>query len=195
MIITNANTPRFRRILSELNRLLFSARIAVPTNTAIDDHGNYEDEVQEFLHEDSTFLPTEGATTDDVDEPPNSPAESGTSIDLEEEPHPPHYAATSITLQDSHTVKVSSRAISITVLPSEPKAGVNPPVVESNKSRPTPRRKATNTDGVGMSNTTNATPAPRTRSTRASTRQAATLPKQDSNPAARQSVKKRGNRS
>ena len=195
MIIENANTSHFKRIISELNELLFSTRRAVPRNTAIDDHGDYGDEVQEFLREDSTPPPDEeGAAADDVDEPPSSPAESSTNIDLEE-PHPPHHAATSITLQDSHTVKVSSRAISITMFPPEPEAEVNPSVVQSNRSRPAPRKKATNTDGVGMSNATNATPAPATRGTRASTHQAATLPEQDSNPVARRSTKKRGKRS
>jgi len=200
LLIDDKNKPLFEPILSELNSLLFSARGAVPRKTAIDDQGDYEDEVQEFLRGNLVPPPTEeGATTDDIDsETPDSPAGFGTiDIDLEEEPRLPHHAATSIILEDSHTTKVSesSRAISITMLPSGPEAEVDPPVVRSNKGRPAPKKRATNTNGVGTSDTTNATPAPTTRGTRASTRQAATLPEQDSNPAARSSVRKRGKRS
>ena len=196
MVIEYGDAPRFKRIRSQLNALLFGTTPAAPSNTVIVDQGDYRNEVQEFLREDSTPPPTEPSTASDINKTPTSPApaELGASTGPNPTPllpHLGHHVTTSITLQESHTVSTSSQTISITALPSEPEAEVNPPVVQPKKSRPAARKKVVNTDGVDTSDATNTTSAPTTRGTRASARKASSPPNQGSQPTARGSGRKR----
>jgi len=194
MIIKQADTPRFERIHSELNTLLFSASSAAPS-TIVVDQGHYEDEVQEFLRDDSTppSSPTEPCATAYASTMPTYPPEPSADTDFDEAPLPPcsgHRATTTITLQESHTIGTSSQTILITTLPSEPKAEVDPPIAQLKKSRPAARKKVINAESVDTSDTA----SPTTRSTRASTRQAAPLPEQDSHPTAHGSGRRRTKR-
>lgn len=193
MIIEHADTPQFKRIHSELNALLFSATPAAPSNVIIVDQGDYEDEVKEFLRENSTPPPTKPSTTTDTDELLISPVEPAASTNLDEAPLPPspsHHVATSITLQESHTVTTSSQSISITTHPSKPETEDTPPAEQPKKRRPAPKKKGkTGTSNASASDTANATPAPTTRGTRASTRKNIQLP-EDPQPAIRDTGRK-----
>ena len=185
MIIEHADTPRFKKIRSEFNALLFGAMSVAPSNTVIIDQGDYEDEVQEFLRENSTPPPAEPTAATDIDKTPTSPAEPSVSADPDKTPLPPrlgHHVATSIVLQDTHTVSTSSQTISITTHPSEPEAEIDPPVIQPKKSRPV-AKKVANTNDVNASDATDTTPAANTRRTRASNHK-------DSLPAARNSGRK-----
>jgi len=181
LIIAQADTPRFKRIHSEFNALLFGSTPVTPNDIVVVDRGNYDDEVNEYLREDPTPPPIEPSTAANVDEMPPSPTEPSARTDLNGAPPSPHlhrHATTSITHQESHTVTTSSQTVSITALPSEPEAEVDTPVAPPKKSRPAPRKKVASTDSV---NTADATPVPTTRGTRASTRQVAAPPKPSSN--------------
>ena len=193
MIIEHADTPRFKRIHSELNALLFSASSVAPS-TVIIDQGDYENEVQEFFRDNSTPppSPTEPSATAYTSTTSTYPPEPSVDTDFDEAPLPPcsgYHPTTTITLQESHTIGTSSQTISITTLPSEPEAEVDPPIVQLKKSRPAVR-KAVNPESVDTSDTAR----PPTRSTRASARQVAPPPEQDSHPTAHGSGRKRTKR-
>lgn len=191
MIIKQADTPRFKRILLELNALVFGKTPALRSNTVTVDQGDYEDEIAEFLREDSISPPTEPTTANDAEKLSLSSTESNTAADLNEAPLSPHlnqHVETLTTLQESRTVSTSSKTISITTHPSEPEADIDAPITQPKKSRPAPRKKTIATNSVDASDVT---PIPTTRGTRASTRRAAPLPKQDSQPTVRGSGRKR----
>ena len=183
MIIAQANTPRFKQILSSFNKLLTDKKPAAPREPTHIDKGNYDDEIQEYLRDnDSPPPPTEPTDSvtadvvvaDDVDETPPSP-------------RPVHcHTTTSITLEESD-VRTSSLTVSITTLPSEPQAEADAVLAPPKKRRPGPKKKV----NTPASDAVDTTPAPTTRGTRASTRQVAPPPEQDAQPAARVSTRKR----
>ena len=183
MIIEQATTTRFKRIFLLFNQLVFSTETDAPKQVMHIDQGNYDDEIQAYLREDSPPPPanltnanaeddtTDATTEDDVDRTPPMPS----SIDLDEtlpSLRPGRHASTSISLQESNTVKTSSLTISVMTVPSEPQAEVDTVVAPPKKGRPAARKKAANP----TSDTADAAPPPTTRGTRKSTRQAAPPP-------------------
>ena len=141
--MAHATTPRFKQIFSSFNELLLGTKPATPKQDVHVDQGDYDDEIQEYLREDSPPPPAEPTDTtaeDNIDEtPPTLP-----SVDLDETPPslcPGHHPSTSITLQESNTIKTSSLTISITTVPSEPQAKVDAVVVPPKKGRPAARKK------------------------------------------------------
>ena len=111
-----ANGPRFNRIRSEFNALLFgTVSLSTPSDIPVVDQGNYDDEIQEYLREKPTPCPAESNATAELDDVPPSPTESSTSIALNE-----------------------------ASLPSEVEAEVDVPAAPPKKSCPAPTKKVTN---------------------------------------------------
>jgi hypothetical protein len=199
MIVAQASTSRFKRIRSSFDLLFLGTKQTAPEPEQLRvDQGDYDDEIQEFLCEDPTPPPVEPTVAAESHADPESlpPPPDSAESDIDEtpvlspSPRSGHHPVTSITLQESDMVKTSSLTISITSLPSEQtQEGTIP--APPKKARPAPKKKVTPpADGVDT-----IAPAPKTRSTRAGTRQVPVPPlEQDSQPTTRTSVRKRTNK-
>lgn len=188
MIIKQAETPRFKQILSSFNELSFGTKPDPPKRDVHFDQGDYDDEIQEYLRDN-------GPPTEPTDEMPadEMPVDEIAEDDMDDTPPSPrsgHRASTSIIVQESDTIRTSSKTISITTRPSEPQADeMDITVVLPKKARPAPRKKVTNP--ALDANTADTAPAPTTRGTRTSARQAAPPPEQVPQQATRTSGRKR----
>ena len=187
MITAQAGMPRFKRITSSFNMSLFGAKPAAPIQAVHVDQGSYDDEIEEYLHNDPTSPPTEPITA--TIERPSMPP----SANVDEEPPSPHMshcATASITVQESDIVKNPTLTISVMTPPPEPQAEADAIVAPPKKGRPVVRKKVV-TPASDDAIDAETTPVPATRSTRASARQTAPPPTEGSQQTTHSSGRKR----
>jgi hypothetical protein len=174
MLIAQANTPRFKRIFSLFDELLFGKKPAIPGPTIRVDAGNYDDEIQEYLRNDSppppVDVPTEAISEDDPDESPFALPSSDLDATAPSPPIARRTPTSTITVQESDTIRTSSLTISITDSDLPPTGVGDVEAAPPKKSRPVPRKKAKPASDVETAPTPAPAPAPTTRGKRASTR-------------------------